>query len=641
MARSAADRLKLTGTSEPVPVPRRLVAGPLEADFVDAGLRAIRWHGVEVLRAIAYIVRDRDWGTYALDIADLVVEELDSGIRVSYSATCRSNEGAVLRLAAAIEADAGGRLAFTVEATPDAAFETNRCGFCILHPIEGLAGRPVTVTQTDGTVEQARFPERIEPWQPFKDMRAIAHELAPGLRAVVTMTGDRFEMEDQRAWTDASYKTYVRPLAEPWPYRLPAGKTDRQAVTLSIDGDRGGVPAPAVRPGAEGVSLSLAGVTDVFLPRIGVAVAPEEVGQALAAAERLADLAPRHLLLHFDPTAGHGARELAALAALAHVLPGVPAMLECVVPGVDAPAVELPRLAALVGASALRPAAIVVGPSVDRQSTPPGSAWPDCPPLEEIYEAAREVFPGVALGGGMFSYFTELNRKRVPVAHLDFVTHATCPIVHAADDASVMQSLESLPFVTASTRAFVGDTPYHLGPTTIGMRQNPYGSRTMDNPQGRRIAMAHDDPRQRGLFAAAWLTGYAARLAGGEVSSWTGASFAGPRGLLAGGETVVPAFHVARALADLSGCRRRTLASSGRARIDGFAAMRADGDTEVWLANLTAEAQAFRMDARPREAWCLDLAGFDAAAGGRLPQGDPGAGLIGPYAVMRFLVASS
>ena len=37
------------------------------------------------------------------------------------------------------------------------------------------------------------------------------------------MEGDTFEMEDQRNWTDASYKTYVRPLALPWPYTLAGG----------------------------------------------------------------------------------------------------------------------------------------------------------------------------------------------------------------------------------------------------------------------------------------------------------------------------------------------------------------------------------------------------------------------------------
>ena len=53
------------------------------------------------------------------------------------------------------------------------------------------------------------------------------------------------------------------------------------------------------------------------------------------------------------------------------------------------------------------------------------------------------------VGGGMLSYFTELNRKRPPVDGIDYVTHTTCPIVHAADDISVMETLEALPYVVA------------------------------------------------------------------------------------------------------------------------------------------------------------------------------------------------
>ena len=48
------------------------------------------------------------------------------------------------------------------------------------------------------------------------------------------MEGDTYEMEDQRNWTDASYKTYVRPLARPWPYTLDAGARLDQAVTLTV-----------------------------------------------------------------------------------------------------------------------------------------------------------------------------------------------------------------------------------------------------------------------------------------------------------------------------------------------------------------------------------------------------------------------
>ena len=44
----------------------------------------------------------------------------------------------------------------------------------------------------------------------------------------------------------------------------------------------------------------------------------------------------------------------------------------------------------------------------------------------------------ITLGGGMLSYFTELNRKPVPKGVFDFITHTVCPIVHAADDISVI-----------------------------------------------------------------------------------------------------------------------------------------------------------------------------------------------------------
>ena len=54
---------------------------------------------------------------------------------------------------------------------------------------------------------------------------------------------------------------------------------------------------------------------------------------------------------------------------------------------------------------------VMVSPAPDLKCTLPGSPWPPCPPLEACYQAARNAFPGARLGGGMFSFFTELNRK--------------------------------------------------------------------------------------------------------------------------------------------------------------------------------------------------------------------------------------
>ena len=68
------------------------------------------------------------------------------------------------------------------------------------------------------------------------DIRAISHDLHAGGTVEVRMDGDAFEMEDQRNWTDASYKTYCTPLAAPFPVTIEQGETVRQSVTIGVRG---------------------------------------------------------------------------------------------------------------------------------------------------------------------------------------------------------------------------------------------------------------------------------------------------------------------------------------------------------------------------------------------------------------------
>ena len=585
-----ADAFLLYGTRVVEAEPVRLSAGALSADFVNGNLRAIRHGGIEVLRAIAYIVRDRDWGTYEPELTDLAIDQDVDTFSVSYTANCTGPDASRLAFRATIKGSANGHLVFDVRALPESDFETNRCGFCILHPIAGLAGSPVTVEHTDGSVVATKLPLMIDPWQPFKDLRAITHEVQPGITAECRMEGDTFEMEDQRNWSDASYKTYVRPLALPWPYVLPAGQPVRQTVSLRITGD-GTKPAAAASTGPVRIELGEAGPV---LPDIGVIIYPDEVEAALANLPALAELDPQRLIFHYDPTRGHGSEALQSYARLTAAYPAN-TTLECVVAGVGDLNAELSGVADLVRQAGLKLSAIAVSPSVDRQSTPPGSAWPDCPPLEDVYAAARRAFPDIQLGGGMFSYFTELNRKRVPAGLLDFVTHCTCPIVHAADDLSVMQSLEALPFITQSARAIFGGKPYRIGPSTIAMRQNPYGGATKANPGGQRIAMADRDPRHAGRFAAAWTIGYAARVAPAGLGVLTLSGFTGPFGVLAAsGEPVAegtpqPIFDAIKGLCEMAGLAHVAARTSDETRVLALAGRSASGRTVVWLANLTAD----------------------------------------------------
>jgi hypothetical protein len=595
------DPFQLYGTHELETPPMRLTAGRLDVDFKDGNLRTIRYDGIEVLRAVSYLIRDRDWGTYSPGIDDLRIEQRHDGFFVSYRARCAGPENTELTVDVRITAQVDEALIFEATTLSTTGFETNRCGFCILHPIVGVAGMPVSVEHVDGSRESTHFPDLIEPWQPFKDMRAITHSVVANVTAECRMEGDTFEMEDQRNWSDASYKTYVRPLALPWPYRIPAGKPMRQRIVLTI-GDMRRLP-PASTYGSEEappVGLS-AGARSGIMPSIGLVITPEEADATLAARDRLAEIGPQELLFHFDPDAGHGADAFRRFAAVAALHPGN-STLEIALPCRQAPPVETQQIADWMQAAGFKPDAIMISPSVDRQSTPPGSKWPECPPLEEVYAAAHAAFPDMRVGGGMLSYFTELNRKRVPADTLDFISHCTNPIVHAADDLSVMQTLEALPFITRSVRAIYGDKPYHIGPSTIPMRQNPYGSRTMDNPSGRRIPMANRDPRHNGRFAEAFALGYAIRILDANIECLTLAALAGPFGLIAGKAEPTdeggnrPLFKVVKLLSSLAGSPWSSCISSRPSELLAFVSRQSSAAT-LHIVNLTAEEQSIDISA--------------------------------------------
>lgn len=601
---------QLYGTHENEPESRILTAGPLSVTLQDGNLRTLRFRGHEVLRAISFLVRDRDWGTCAAEITDLAIKAGSEEFSVRYRARFTAPDGANLDCDIAISGGAGS-LDFAAYCISDADFETARAGFAVLHPVIGLAGQPVRVAHADGSVEQAAWPGAIEPWQPFKDIAAITHAVAPGIEATTRFEGDVFEMEDQRNWTDGSYKTYVRPLALPWPYKVEKARPFSQRIAVTMQATADTQPAPSA---GEAISLRIT-PTELMLPEIGVGLRPECLADERASMSALKTSGARHLVAHFDPVAGHGLAALKGYAQIARQS-GLPVTLELAVPCRAALDREFAEIAELVGQSGLVLDALFVCPSVDRQSTPPGSKWPECPPLEDIYAAARAAFPDLRLGGGMMSYFTELNRKRIPGDLVDYVSHCTNPIVHAADDLSVMQTFEALRYVVASARAIYGDKPYRIGPSTIAMRQNPYGSATKANPGLGRIAMANVDPRHNGQFGAAWTLAYAATVAPAGLDVLTLSTLAGSIGLVAGeGEPVAegglrPLAQVIARLGALSGEAWHGVETSRPDAVLGLAT--AD---RLLLANITSQTQRVELGRVARSVTMIGAEMADVAAG--------------------------
>ena len=591
--------IKLCGTEQPDVVGQILTAGPLTAELDNGNLRYLKVAGVEVLRALSYLVRDENWGTYIPALSGLKIEQRADSFSVSYSATCKRGDMEIA-YQARIEGKPDGSLEFTGTATPKTDFLTARTGFVVLHPLKGVAGQPVEIEHVDGKVEKSKFPPLVDPVQPFLLIRSLTHEVLPGLKATVRMDGDAWEMEDHRNWSDASFKTYVRPLALPWPYTLKAGEPVKQSVTLRLTGaapksaqsaktqgrrgeGRGRDPPEHAcgRTGHAGRGDRSRHSTARSAQACRAEVADLPVRRASAARPERAVRLPRCVRADRRRLrAGGRSRERGQVQA-----------------GADGG-----------GGAGARGRAESLG---RRRCARSATSSPCCPAVRARRHrrsrsstiAAREAFPGVKLGGGMFSFFTELNRKRPPAALLDFVHNSTCPIVHAADDRSVMETLEALPYQVATARSYIGKTPYRIGPSTIGCRDNPHGKTFTPNPDNERICLVRMDPRQRGLFGAAWTLGYIASFAPTGVEAVSIGAPTGPLGIIPrkadyrqpyydqlSGTVVYPAFHVVAGLTRAAGLKLVSATSSDDATVRCLA-YKAKGATLLWLANLTAQDQ--------------------------------------------------
>lgn len=512
------DRIFTFGTAE-VPSPSRAVtAGPISALIEGGAIRQISCGSVELVRQIDFPIRDESWATFTPEVISENLDDTANGFRFEQ----RFNiDGGALECRVVYTASADGTLTALGEATATRDFTTNRSGFTLLHPLIGVVGQPVRVTSPDGETSNTVMPEQISPAQPIKDIAGLAFEIE-GVALDIKFDGEIFEMEDQRNWSDASYKTYCRPLVEPFAYTIAKGETLRHEIRLSISGD---VAAADLQQDA---TPSVGPALTETLPELIFAAEPGWLpdSQDLQA---IAQTGIKSLLLRVTPD---NAVDLLPKAAAFLNTTGGSLDLEILLSDAASIDEQLQRVVAACKAVNLTPRHVIALPEAYLQSYQPSGTWPTGHSPEQAVKATRTAFPESEIGAGMLTNFTEFNRCRPQVGHADYITHGNSAIVHAADDKSVNQTLETLPEIFASARAIGGALPYRLGLTAIGMRTNPYGAAVSENPKQSRITMATWDPRARALFGAAWAVGALATTQGAKVSSIALAAPIGPFGVI-------------------------------------------------------------------------------------------------------------
>src|SRR4051794_27561425 len=372
------------GKDEPLPERRQVRAGPLTAILEGGDLRYVKLGAEQIVLRLYAAIRDRNWKTIEPRYLEYHLDQGDDAFFLSFVAENVSDD-VDFEWAGTITGTADGIITATMDGHARRDFLKNRIGWCVLHPME-LAGVPATVETPAGPVSGA-FPDLISPHQPFFDMESIAHGTPGGGEVVVRFEGDLFEMEDQRNWTDASYKTYSTPLRLPYPAPIAKGDRVWQRVTIEATGGKatGASPSPPRVPGDPTRFRPL--------PPIGLGAAGHGVPLTGEDADLLRALHPAHLHVTLDLIGPDWRSRLAAATADATTL-GAALEIEAIASATGAGLDELAGALAISGVDVAR---VFVFPADGMTTT------------ETVIDAAIEAFQQgglvTLLCGGSRAYF--------------------------------------------------------------------------------------------------------------------------------------------------------------------------------------------------------------------------------------------
>ena len=610
-------------------VPLRAGRLTLFFDPETISIRRICLENREVIRGIYGAVRDSQWGTVPPRLQNLSSSMAADSFRLSFEVSCQQ-EGIDFFWRGEITGKSDSTVRYSFDGEARTTFLRNRIGLCVLHPILECAGVRASFARKNNWQVELALPRNIEPQirgdAHFADMRTLAHEIRRGEWAHLDFEGEIFEMEDQRNWTDASFKTYAPSLGRPFPVETNAGSRISQSVTLSLTRDpteRAGrlltAPvrsfAPALHTNAP---LKLPDEASMQLPHLGLGWANHDTEPGATEVRRLAALRLAHLRVDLHLASPSWRTCLTRAAGEAKAMGAGLEMALHLPPQNDR--IQLNALRDALHEHSIVPNRVIVFRD--------GHAATNSESLKLVRDV--ESLAGVPIGGGSNAHFCELNRARTlgefDATAVDFVSWPITPQVHAFDDRSILETLEAQPHTATTARLFAEGRPLVVSPVTLRPRLSATGT-SAKSPLAARELPAHVDPRQMSLFAAAWTLGSVAALTAAEVSSATYFETTGWSGLMETADgsplrdkfpsipgAVFPVYFVFAALAGFH--RAAPVAGADTGSMASLVLFDDTGRRRIMLANLTDRGSKVEIEIGKTEAhgWMVDEANVEVAS---------------------------
>ncbi len=459
-------------------LPYKIVqAGNLTCMYEAGNLRYIKCGDTEIVRMIYGAVRNQDWETITPEITDEIIETNDDSFYISYTALYTTAE---IKYTAKfiIEGKADSSISIVMKGFALSDFKKNRIGLCVLHPLKETKGKELQIVKPEGDRYTAVFPELIAPHQPFKEIQQMQWQPAGALYAQLDFSGDIFETEDQRNWSDSSFKTYSTPLHLPFPALVKTGETIEQKIVLYVTGHTN-------KP-AEKTTLKKIPSSKTASSKIGYCM---PAGQTLLTDEQVKVFKENgfnHHRVELHLYKNSWQQELQNAAANAIKLN---TKLELILFFENEYDQQLQLFLQQINSIAQHIYAVLL---LNRKQmvTPPAL-------MQKGYTIIKAAWPFIKVGYGTDAYFVALNRNPPCSLPHDFVSFSLMPQAHAADTRTIIENLESLPDIIKTIQSFT-DKDIHISPVSIGKRINPDAVAEED------YFVADADPRTGTAFAAGW-----------------------------------------------------------------------------------------------------------------------------------------
>ena len=449
---------------------RKLTTGNLSCIYEHGSLRYLKCGETELIRMIYFAVRDKDWKTAEYTIQNESIQTFEGGFLISYSAFHHLDK-IDYRTDVTIKAE-NQVISFDVKGEALSSFKRNRIGICVLHPIKEYRGKAVRIERRDGTKYHSKFPDLISPHQPFKEIYKMHCQISESIKTDLIFEGDVFETEDQRNWTDSTYKTYSTPVNIPFPVDVSKGEIVEQRLELRVAGEK-----PENKNETTTIERKIA------FPKIGYEANNDEP-LSETEIDSLKQIPFDHyraeISLFYPGWHKNLHERFEETRKLNTKLELILSFNEDYKIQIEDFAKEIKEMSSYIDSLLIL--------QMHHASTPAGL-------MEAVYTEIKKSFPHILIGYGTNGFFADLNRNRPTGDHFDFVSFSLSPQVHASDTRTLTENLERQSDLIEVVRTFAPGKVIHISPITFKIRSSPGKVTTLP---------ADYDARQHRSFGAMW-----------------------------------------------------------------------------------------------------------------------------------------